>query len=164
MRMTLKQYGLEELVQTLEGIVQATPRIAKTSLYEGARVVADELRQAVETIPTEEHHAVPGAKNGYQLAYLTPEEKQACLDGIGVAKFDEEGGNYSTAVSFSGYMDIKTERYPNGVPVPVIMRSIEIGSSVRQKYPVCRKAFNKAKPSALEVMQKTVDEEISKLK
>lgn len=165
MRMVLRQFGLEDLYLKLETIATDSGAIARKCLYEGAKVVADELRQAVETIPTEEHHAVPTARNGIQIAYLTPEEKAACLNGIGVAKHEERGDAYTTAVSFNGYMDEPTtKRYPHGIPVAVIMRSLEIGSSVRKKYPVCRKAFNKAKPLALAAMQKKLDEHINKMK
>lgn len=170
MRMVLRQYGLEDLYLKLETIATDSGAIARQCLFEGAKVVADELRQTVETIPTEEHHAVPAARNGIQLAYLTPEEKAACLNGIGVARHEERGDAYTTAVSFNGYMDedaddrLTTKRYPHGIPVAVIMRSLEIGSSVRKKYPVCRKAFNKAKPLALAAMQKKLDERINKMK
>lgn len=159
MKMALKVWGLSDLEAKLETLEKASPAVAKMCLYEGAKVVADNLRAAVAKIPTEEHHAVPNAINGRQIVYLTPEEKAACLETIGIAKFQGEIDNFSTAVGFNGYQeDASSRRHPWGIPTPMIMASLEMGTSVRQKYPICRKTFKASESAAVAAMQAKFDE------
>lgn len=165
MRMSLKTSGLEELEIKLDKLEHGCTGIAKLCLYEGAKVVADSLRGAVGSIPTDEPHAVPNASNGRQLAGMTPAEKAACLAAIGVAKFDGGSDNFTTAIGFDGYQNAageRSERHPHGIPVPMLMRSIESGSSVRQKHPVCRKAFKGAESGAVAAMNAKFEELIDK--
>lgn len=164
MNIRLKMSGIAELEMRIATLERSAPGVAKACLYEGARVLADSLRAAVSTIPTQEHHAVPNAPNGRQLVYMTPEEKAACLAGIGIAKFQGDIGHFETAVGFEGYQTTATsEGYPYGIPVPMLMRSIEIGSSVRAKYPIIRKALKGAEGGALAAMQAKFDEIIEKI-
>lgn len=164
MKLTLKMQGIEDLEIKLATMERAAPGIAKACLYEGARVVADNLRAAVSTIPVQPHHAVPNAPNGRQLVYMTPEEKSACLAGIGIAKFEGSLNEFTTAIGFNGYQTTaQSDGYPHGIPVPMLMRSIEIGSSVRAKYPVCRKAFKASESGALAAMQAKFDELTEKI-
>lgn len=163
MAMSLKITGLDEFELKLDKLERGCTGIAKLCLYEGAKVVADNLRAAVGSIPTEAHHAVPNARNGYLLSGMTPEEKAACLGAIGVAKFDGATDNFTTAIGFDGYQTTATsDRHPHGIPVPMLMRSIESGSSVRMKNPVCRKAFKGSESAALAAMQAKFDELINK--
>lgn len=164
MNLRLKMEGLDELEMQIATLERAAPGVAKACLYEGARVLADSLRAAVATIPTQEHHAVPNAPNGRQLVYMTPEEKAACLASIGIAKFQGDMNHFDTAVGFDGYQTTATsDGYPRGIPVPMLMRSLEIGSSVRAKYPVVRKALKGAEGGALAAMQAKFDEIIEKI-
>lgn len=168
MRLNLTQNGLPDLEARLDGLEKACTGIAKQCLYEGAKVVADNLRAAIMTIPTEEHHAVPNARNGKQLVYMTPEEKKEVLNGIGIADFDGTDDYFTTAISFNGYMNededgqVTTKRHPYGIPIAMIMYSLESGSSVRQKYPVCRKTFTASKNAAIAAMQAKFNELIKK--
>lgn len=162
--MRLKVDGMDDLEMQISELGNAAPAIAKICLYEGARVVADQLKAAVASIPTEGHHAVPNARNGKQLYYMTESEKAACVAGVGIARFDSGDDKAQTAVGFNGYqMDVSSDGYPHGIPVPMLMRSIEIGSSVRAKNPVVRKAFRAAESGAMSAMMAKFEEIVGNL-
>lgn len=161
--MKLKITGLLEFQRQLDKLESEAPNIAKMCLYDGAGVVADKLREGVASIPTEPSHAVPNARNGRQLVSMTPGEKAACLSGLGITKFKGDDNLFETSVGFSGYQDVETEDGEKSVPVPMLMRAVENGTSVRMKHPVCRKAFRAAEGSAVSAMQARLDQEINKI-
>ena len=164
MAMSLKCSGFEDMEMQLDKLGNASLAVAKLCLYEGARVVADQLKAAVASIPTEEHHAVPNARNGKQLYYMTDAEKAACIAGVGIAKFDASDDKAQTAVGFNGYQtEASSSGYPRGIPVPMLMRSVEGGSSVRAKNPVCRKAFRAAESGAVSAMAAKFEEIIGNI-
>ena len=61
-----------------------------------------------------------------------------------------------------GYGSIPTKKYPNGTPNVMLMRSIESGTSFREKHPVFRPAVNRSRKKAIEAMRNKFDEQIKK--
>ena len=90
-------------------------------------------------------------------------EMDALIKHAGISHADDRNGVASIAVGFDGYADITTEKYPSGVPVPLIARSIESGSSVRVKHPFLRRAANEAKPEVQRAMVEAAEKMIAKL-
>ena len=69
-------------------------------------------------------------------------------------------GYYNVKLGFDGYDNVKTDSYPHGRPIMMIARSLESGSSVREKHPFIRPAINSSKKAALEACQRIIDEEM----
>lgn len=149
--------GTDEMMRMLRGIGSQTQEIIKRAVFDGAGALADAVAQAVTDLPAEPFHPLPGARNGMEpLNVLTEDDREDLLNGIGIARFGLTGDGVDTAVSFDGYSRHKSKEFPNGVPLPVIARSIESGSSARQKHPFVRPAVNGAKAHILQVMEDKV--------
>ncbi|MBP3657579.1 MAG: hypothetical protein J6K32_12930 [Clostridia bacterium] len=129
--------GAEEIARLLEEMSRSGEAVAKMATYEAARVVADAVREAVETLPEDKYRYL---RDGDLLDVITKDDKEDLLDAIGIAEMKRSEDGVDTLVGFAGYSRHKTKKYPQGVPLPMIMRSIEHGSSVRQARPTIKPA------------------------
>lgn len=145
--------GLDGYIAQLEKLRQSADGITKKALYEGAGVTADEIRSAVEALPTDNDRSA-----GHYLKGITDEQKAALAKGLGVAPFQSEGDRIDT----TGYSDIQTPKYPQGQPLALIARIAESGTSFSQKTPFVRKALKTAKPKAETEMKKVFETEIKR--
>lgn len=149
--------GLDSYIAELERLRTSAEGITKKALYEGAGVVADELRAAVESLPTDNDRSAGHCPKG-----ITDGQKEALAKGLGVAPFQTEGDRIDTLVGFSGYSDYKTKKYPDGQPLALIARIAESGTSFSRKTPFVRKATRKAKTKAEAKMKEVFESEIEK--
>lgn len=157
-KMTVK--GLEEVSILVRQMADKGEQVAKAAVFAGAAAAADALRRQVQALPEEEGYMVPGRRRNS----VTHAEKEALLNHMGVSHMDTVGGKVSSAVGFDGYAEnIVTKKYPRGLPVPLLARSIESGSSVRQKNPFIRRAAAAVKSTAQQAMEIAAYEEIEKI-
>lgn len=135
--------------------------ILKQAVYEGSKIVADEIRSNLEALPTEPFHYLWKQ----QKFELTPEgQKRDLLDSFGLAPIERDrNGWISTRAGFDGFGSYPTKRYPNGVPNQLLARAIESGTSVREKHPFVRPAVNATRNKAVKAMKNVIDEAIRKL-
>ena len=149
--------GTDEMIRLLNGLGKETEKVCSMALYKGMQVAADALAEAIEALPTERFHPMPGSRNGKEpLNVLTEDDKADMLAGIGIAKFEHTGNGVSSAASIEGYSRHKSTRFPNGIPLPMIARSIESGSSARKKHPFIRKSFRAKEPQIQQAMEEAV--------
>lgn len=135
--------GLDEFSDKLTQAGEHATGIAKAALYEGAGVIADAIRGSLDEIQTGPFH---WAKDG-ETRLPSPEEKAAVMSAkYGVAKHQGSGAEINTVVGIggSGYKMVAGKR----VPVAVILRSIQSGTTYMRPQPVVRKAINRAKSAA----------------
>lgn len=118
--------------------------------------MADAIREATAALPVDDNPKRPF--NGTPLAVISTEDKEDLLNSIGIAKFRRDADVVETKVSFSGYTR-REEKRLGPVPLPMIARSIESGSSVRAKFPFCRNAAKTAKPKVIAAMQAEIDKQ-----
>lgn len=163
MSRTIDITGLDEFVSMLEVLGESEKRITSTALYEAAAIAADAVTQAVSALPEEEDRGPVLRYRGdppYQV--ITPQDKAAMIEAVGIAKFTRSGDSVDTAVGIGGYGGHTERKYPGGVPIPLIARSIESGSSVRAKNPFFRKAISGAKGAIkakmVEIAEKVINE------
>ena len=147
MPMTISTEGLEEVGSMLAQLGSKAQDVASGSLYKGAGVVADAMRQAVNSIQAapQGRKNRPPAKTPARLP--TPGEKAAVVDKTGIAKFRKEGGEVNTLIGVTGsagYAMVDGKRKP----VRLIARAINSGTSFMKKQPVFRKAVSMSKGSA----------------
>lgn len=151
-RLTYK--GVDELADKLMLLGQEGTNMAKAALYEGVAVVADAMRASVGTLPSVTTRPFDG---------INDSDREDLAAGIGIARFDDKGDSIDTKISFNGYARRKEKNYPNGVPLAILARSLESGSSLRQKHPFVRPAVQGAKDAAIAAISKKLDDEINKV-
>lgn len=157
--MRIEMTGAADVMKKLSDLGKAGDDICSRALYDGMSATADALAAAVEGLPTEPFHPLPGASNGTEpLNVLTEDDKADLLGGIGIAKFERPGDGANSVASFDGYSRHKSKRFPKGVPLVVIARSIESGSSTRKKIPFVRRAANGVKSQVQQTMENKVRE------
>ena len=140
---TMQMTGLDELSDKLALAERAAQGIAKASLYEGAGVIADAIRGSLSQIKTEPYRYA----NSDNKRLPSPEEKALVVNAqYGVAKHQGSGAEVNTVVGIAGdgYGMIGNKR----VPVAMVLRSIQSGTSFMVAQPVVRKAINRAKGEA----------------
>lgn len=145
---------ITEFLDDLDG---AAAGAASAGLYKGAGVVADAISAAIDGIATEPFHYV---KEGQPKRKASPEEKAALGQGaFGIAKFRKGGGEVTTSIGMgnSGYGQVNGRT----VPVPVIARSIDSGTSFMQKQPFLKNALRKAGGEALAAIGAEIDARFS---
>ena len=157
--MEIKMTGAAETMRLLSGLGKAGDDICVMALYDGMSATADALAAAVDELPVEAFHPLPGAPNGGDpLNVLTDDDKEDLRGGIGIAKFERPGDGANSVAGFNGYSRHKSKRFPKGVPLAVIARSIESGSSTRKKIPFVRRTANATKTQVQQTMENKVRE------
>lgn len=155
MAYTMKAEGMEGISEMLSALEEKAPAVAARALYEGAGVMAGAVNEAAAAIKTEPFKWAARSRGETRLP--SPEEKEIVLAAAGIAKFDKNGSEVETSVGFknAGYAELKGKM----VPVPVIVNSINSGTSFMRKQPFVRKAASGASNRAIEAMQKRIEEE-----
>lgn len=156
--------GLQEYMEYLAKVKKNTPEIIGKIVYNMAEIVADEIRTNIDALPAVPDQEGLKAYKKKAKAPITVSEKKGLQEGFGITPM-EQGDDfyYHVKLGFDGYNDLKTQKYPKGQPNVMIARSIESGSSVRDKHPFIRPAVNRARKKALEKAKEIIDEEISKI-
>ena len=146
--------GSSEIEKKLERLQsEALMTAVKKALYKGAGSAADGIKAAVAGLPTEPFRlASPGNPRD-----PSPEEKELLVGAVGIAKFNEtlDGADTLIGLSNAGYGTLGGKT----VPIVVIARAINSGTSFRRKHPFTRKGARGAK----EVLKAALDDEINKL-
>lgn len=149
--------GMDEYLAKLGNLEFAAPGLVGQAIYEGAKVVADQVRAEIEALPTAESKRVAIPRDPTQV------EKDGLLDGLGVAKKKNDSGYINVKIGMDGYNTDKTKKYPQGKPNAMIARSIESGSTVMKRNAFISRAVNKTKKDAEAAMQKVIEEGIEKI-
>ena len=156
MAMTVKVNGLETISMMLQNLGDKAEGIASRGLFEGAGIMADEIRKEAAGIRTG-----PGASRE-SARYATQEEKQIVMNAAaGIAKFKKNGTEVDTSIGFrnAGYAEINGKR----VPIPKIVNAINSGTSFMHKQPFVRKAANRAKERASEAIRASIEADLNKI-
>lgn len=151
--------GIDEYAKALGILWKDSENIVKKAVYEGADVVANEIKQGLRSIPVDER--VGTEEN--PVEGVGRRQKADLIDGFGLSPMENKDGYINTKAGFNGYGSIKTKKYPKGQPLAMLMRSVESGTSFRKKTPVIRKAVMRARKAAEAKMAETVEEEIKKI-
>lgn len=154
--------GIWEYSKVLETLDNESERIIQSAVYKGAALVADEIKQGIKSLPIEEgNNGLPPLGTAeHKLTGVSRKQKGDLLDSFGLAPIQNDGGYIQTKAGVDGYGSIPTKKYPQGVPNVMLMRSIESGTTFRQKNPIFRKATNRARKRAEQAMSKEIDEQL----
>lgn len=150
--------GLDEYANKVRKLSKNSTRIIKRGVYNGAAVVANEVKGGLQSLPVDNSYGT--AEN--PVNGVSRRQKSDLIKSMGLAEMRDSNGYINTKLGFDGYGSIPTKTYPQGVPNQLLMRSVESGTSFRKKNPVVRRSVNKAKERAIKRMAETVDDELRK--
>lgn len=154
--------GIDTYLSQLTNLEFQSPHIAGKAVFEGAKIVTDAVRSGIEGLPVQDTN-YKGKARPIMVRGVTSLQKEGLLEGLGIATMRCEGSFWNVKVGMDGYNSNKTKNYPNGQPNAMIARSIESGTSFRQKSPFIAPAVRKTKAAAEAKMAQVCDEEISKI-
>lgn len=154
--------GLKDYEQRLSKMAdrKEIERIAGKAIYEGAAIMADEIKAGINGLPVvtgygTESDPLPGG--------VTAVQKDGLIKGLGIAPMQDDSGFLNVKIGFDGYNRTKTEKYPQGQPNQLVARGVESGTSWKQAHPFIKPAISRARKRTEKRMAETIDEEIKKL-
>lgn len=152
--------GLEEYEKMLSNLssISAVRAICGEVIYAGADIVADAVREAIDSLPVIDHRTHGTSAN--QLQGITSAQKKGLQEGFGITPMGEDNGVYNVKLGFDGYNSVKTAAYPQGQPNALIARSVNSGTSFRKKTQFVDKAARAAKAPAEKAMAETFDKKL----
>ena len=149
----MKVDGMTEVSDLLGKLEQQAPAVAAQALYDGAGIMAGEIRKGAESIRTAPFkYAAHGSTR-----LPSPEEKEIVVAaGAGIAKFDKAGTEVNTSVGYraSGYANLNGKQKP----IPQIVNAINSGTSFMGKQPFIRKAASSGSPRAMQAMKDKIEQ------
>lgn len=152
----IKVKGLDGLIKKIENLGKDPEMYVKRSLYEGTGVMADAIRSAIKGLPIDESYGTAEHKK----QGVTAIEKSGLLSGLGISRMVRaDNNNVYVFIGFAWFNGKRKE----GVKNSTVMRSIESGTSFRQKFPIIRQTKNRTKALALSAMQKQFEEDVDRL-
>lgn len=164
--MSVSTKGLDETLAMLQRLTDNQGFISLT-LYEGAGFVADEMKKQIKALKVSKT-----AKKG-EKRYCYQWEKDALLEGMGIASFDKSPDEITTKIGFDGYYDreftesqkVRGHNYyaEDIIPIPKIANGINHGTSFEYKQPFKDRTYRASQKGAVDKMQSKLDSEIQKL-
>lgn len=148
--------GLQEVSEMLTRLESRAGTAASKGLYDGAGLMAETIKRGAETIVTEPFHYA--AVDGVTTRYPSPEEKEIILNAsAGIAKFDKNGAEVNTSVGYrnAGYAMLKGKRKP----IPLIVNSVNSGTSFMKKQPFVRKAARSGAEKCMKAIKDAIEAE-----
>lgn len=157
------KFNMDEVIKIHLNLQGQFNAIASFTLYDAAEVMAAGLKAAAQTLPTEPRNTRSTTRP--RLQTLSPEQKRGLVNNVTVRKFKRKNGTIETTVTFGGYNDFKTEKWPKGQPNLMIAASVVQGTSVHSKYDFIKKAEkeykraveNEIKTKAAQYMEKAAE-------
>lgn len=157
----LKVYGVNEYLAKLNALsALSRSQVIEPAIHDGAGIVADAVRAELHDIPTDEHWGTEDhPKEG-----PTKAQKKGLEESLGISPIQtDDTGFVNAKVWFNGYNEVKTARWPNGQPNPMVARSIESGTSFMRPNPFIKTALGKCRQKVRKAMKDRVDKEIEKI-
>lgn len=122
----------------LSRLATQSDEIAKKAIYEGSKIIADQIKENLQSV-------------------LSEEATGELVDAFGVTPIERDSdGNWNAKVGFDGYDS-------QGVPNQLKARALESGTSKQPKRPFVRPAINKTRKLILKRMGDVIDDEIKRL-
>lgn len=134
---TIRFTGIDTYLEQLQRLEQGSEEILKRAVYEGAAIVADEVRQRLHVV-------------------LSPDATGQLESSLGISSIRNDRGYVNARIGFDGY-DSK------GVANQLKANVLESGSSKQPKRPFMRPAVNAARRPAEAKMEQVVEQEIENL-
>ena len=151
--------GLEDFSSRIAALGSKGVPMIKMAIYDGAAIMIEQVKREIQGIPEEEGYMPPGRKRHV----IAARDKKALLDHAGISHMQDREGKVSLSISFDGYTDYTTRSFPQGVPIPLLARSIVKGTSVRSQYDFMQRAKRAAQQAAQNQMIVTASNYIQQI-
>ena len=157
--------GIDDYSKALGELFNDSEKIIEKAVYQGAGIVADEIKRELNNLPIEEgeNGLPPYVNNGEKLKGVSRRQKADLINSFGLAPIENDNGYIQTKAGVDGYGSVKTKKYPNGLPNALLMRSVESGTSFREKHPVFRKATNQSRKRCEAKMSEVIEDEMKNI-
>ena len=134
--------------------------ICGSAIYGAAEIVADEIRDQLRKLPTDESWGGPD----HETAGPRKAQKKGLYDSLGIASLQKDrNGMLNVKIGFDGYNSVRTKKHPNGQPNAMIAAAVNSGTSRRAKTNFIYKAVNRAKQQSMSAMKVRFDADIENL-
>lgn len=153
---TFKFEGLEEYISQMQKMVGITGKMIEDAVDEGAGLVADEVRQAIDRLPVDDRYYATERK-GLKRAQVI-----GLYNSFGVAPIRNDNGFINRKLGFDGYNNLKSKKWPKGQPNSMVARSINSGTSFLPKTGFMDKATKAVRAECERAMRDSIDKSISK--
>ena len=106
----------EEYQSLLESVFKDTEGLIRDAVYDGGKIVADEIKAGLKALPIEEgkNSLPPIGTSEHKLTGVSRRQKGDLIDSFGLAPIEKEGDFINTKAGVDGYGSIPTKKYPNG--------------------------------------------------
>lgn len=156
----MKTEGVADVALMFGELAGAGVPIAKMTVYDGARVMADEIRREIGALPEDKERHLHG---GEKYAVITRRDKRDLAKHLGITKITYTSAGTRAVIGFAGYGSRATHKYKKGLPMALLARSLMKGTSVREKSAFIDRAVSKASDKAQNAMVATATKVISKI-
>lgn len=153
----IKFTGLDEYIEKISKLNALAEVYVEKAIGEGAKVVADNTKKALQNIPVDNRGFVP-----YRTS-INQKQKNGLIESFGIASLRRDGNFINVKTGFDGYNGIITKRWPQGQPNVVIARTLESGTSFMPKNPVITNATRESKDAVLKAMEESLIKSIEEL-
>lgn len=154
----LSATGLDTFTTQLTKLANEANKINRGALGEGAGFVADQIGQAIDSIPVRDESTHP-----HKLYGATASELSQIKANFGIAKFREGGGKTETSIGFTGYVNTPSAKFNDHVPTGMLVQCIEYGTSFRTPTHSLSKAINSVKSAVQPKMQDYIDKKVKEI-
>lgn len=149
--------GDEYLARLSKLDVMTRDKVVGPAIYTAAEIVADEIRDQLNKIPTDEGFGTRDdpAKGPKKV------QKEGMARSLGIASMQEDSkGFVNVKIGFDGYNSVKTKRWPKGQPNQMVARSVERGTSWMKGHKFVKKAVAATNKQAVARIKQKVDQSI----
>ena len=152
--------GLEEYEGKLLELRNMSREMIGEAIHDGAGIIADAVKANIQSLPIDDRRYV---KDGEMLTGITQQQKAGLVDGFGIAPLQDDNGYLNVKLGFSGYNSMVTQAFPSGQPNSMIARSVNSGTSFRQRIPFVDNAVSAKKSACEQKMKDKFDEAVEKV-
>ena len=157
---SMKSDGVADVAVMFGKAARASVPIAKMMVYDGARVMADEIRRETGALSADkERFLEPGEK----YAVITKRDKRDLAEHLGITRITRTSAGVRAVIGFAGYGSRKTHKYKKGLPMAMLARSLMKGTEVREKSAFIDRAVSKAGGKAEDAMAETGEKVIAEI-
>lgn len=148
--------GMDEYLSQLGNLLETAPKAVGEAVYEGAKVIADEVTKNIRAMPVDDR------AYSERVTGIRSIQKEGLLHGFGIAKAETKNGYRHVKLGFDGYNRLKSFEYPNGQPNAMIARTFEGGNSFTTKRPFVGPAVRSKREQAEAKMSQVIDQNVIK--
>lgn len=143
-------HEIEDITAMLATLGTKWEGTAKQGLYEGAKVLKEELDKEIDNLPYSRTHYYP--KAALPLHAIREIEKKALKDGLRIFKMERAKDGVSVTIGFVGYTDYHGKKIPNAL----VARSLTKGTSVQSRNNFVNRAYRRAKDRRTQAMTEKI--------